>query len=121
MKSAIYFPILRGKEGEIDAIGHLSPYARSRVRPLFDIQKPRSPAKSSLEQFLADTAREIASAWGTTRPNSSIFDVTDPNQNVAQAIGTLMQLLKSPTAGIAERRFDCPMTHSWIPVAFKIN
>lgn len=152
MKSAIYFPILRGKEGEIDAIGHLSPYARLRVRPLFDIQKPRSPAKSSIEQFLADKAREIASAWGTTRPlfidfrrygpartpqpgftppNTSLSVVgnsgykpsrlPDLNQNVAQAIGTLMQLLTSPNAGIVERRFDCPMRHSWIPVAFKIS
>lgn len=83
MKSAIYFPILRGKEGEIDAIGHLSPYARLRVRPLFDIQKPRSPAKSSIEQFLADKAREIASAWGTTRPLFIDFRRYGPDENTA--------------------------------------
>jgi hypothetical protein len=33
MRAALYFPILRGKQGEINAISHLSPLARSGLTP----------------------------------------------------------------------------------------
>ena len=45
MKSAIYFPILRAKRGEISAIGHLSAEARTRIRPTLDIPKPKAKNK----------------------------------------------------------------------------
>lgn len=68
MYSASYFPILRAKPGEIAAIGQLSPLARVRIRPIFDIPVPQKNAERSLTEHLAETVRGIKLAWGTKRP-----------------------------------------------------
>jgi hypothetical protein len=61
MKSALYFPNLRGKPDEIKALGHLSPL----VRPMIDLPKPKSDSTTSIDQFLLDKSTGVASSWGT--------------------------------------------------------
>lgn len=68
MRSALYFPNLRGKRGEISALGHLSPFARTRLRPLIDLPKPKADAKQPIEDRLAEMASSIALNWGTVYP-----------------------------------------------------
>jgi len=68
MRSALYFPNLRGKRGEISALGHLSPFARTGVRPFIDLPKPKVDAKQSIEAFLSETASSLALNWGTSYP-----------------------------------------------------
>jgi hypothetical protein len=64
MHDVNYFPILRAKSGEINAVGHLSPVTRSRMRPLFDFPVYQDNEKRSLTEYLAETTREIRIAWG---------------------------------------------------------
>ena len=68
MDDALYFPIHRAKKGELTAAAHLSPYARCRVRPVFEIQVPDAAASLSLEEYLAEQAAALCDAWGTSHP-----------------------------------------------------
>lgn len=68
MYSALYYPILRAKQGEIESLGHLSPRARSRVRPFIDIPRQKTNDNRSLEQYLADTLTSIKQSHGTSSP-----------------------------------------------------
>lgn len=61
----IYFPILMGRLGEIDAAGRLSPRARSRSQIMFDPILPRKGG--SLEVHLTSIAQAIARTWGTSQ------------------------------------------------------
>lgn len=63
---AIYFPILLAKNGEIDALGQLSPGARYRTRPLFDITRPK-PGKS-LAAHVCGIVQGLAKSWGISSP-----------------------------------------------------
>lgn len=63
-----YCPILRAKQGEIQALGALSPRARNRIRPLVDIQKQKSEDSKDLLQYLCNTVRSLVPTWGTGRP-----------------------------------------------------
>lgn len=56
MRSAIYFPILRAKRGELIGLGHLSPLARTWIRPLLDIPKLPAKRKDPIEYYLSDLA-----------------------------------------------------------------
>ena len=66
MYSAIYFPILRGKEGERLAVAHLSPETRMRIRPMFDLSLPDDD--DALEQHLMLAADDFVLAWGVGLP-----------------------------------------------------
>lgn len=65
MDAAIYFPIHRAKKGEIVATGHLSPHARARVRPIFDVQKQNVKDGRKIEEYFNDLAEDIVQSWGT--------------------------------------------------------
>ncbi len=83
MQSAIYFPILRAKQGEISAIAHLSPEARTRIRPTFDIPKRKAKSKASIENHLSGIASELAKNWGTALPLFVDFLQYGPDEKVA--------------------------------------
>src|ERR1700675_2180676 len=51
-----YLPILRARWGAFQAIGELSPIARSRLTPLFDVPVPTSKNGKTLETYLAERA-----------------------------------------------------------------
>lgn len=56
MNGALYFPIHRAKAGEITGVGHLSPRTRTRVRPIFEVQKQREDDDTLLEDHLSGVA-----------------------------------------------------------------
>lgn len=62
-----YLPVLRAKKGEFRAVHSLSPSARSRLVPLFDVPVPVLRNGKTLESYLAERAKGIHSAW-PTRP-----------------------------------------------------
>lgn len=68
MYDALYFPIHRAKKGEIIGAGHLSPKARTRVRPTFEVQKPDDDSDESLEEYLARVAKDLSDAWDHRLP-----------------------------------------------------
>ncbi len=61
----IYFPILRAKTGEKDALGWFSPGGRLLTRPMLDFPELTPKNRALLEQFLAENIRDIATSWGT--------------------------------------------------------
>lgn len=68
MDAAIYFPILRGKHGEIDALGHLSPLAKTRIRPVVDVPPKKSADIRNLDTYIAEFLMSIKTAYGTLYP-----------------------------------------------------
>jgi len=80
MEQAIYFPILRARQGEIKATGHLSPKAKTRIRPIFDILKPKPDTKNSIESYLLDQSYEHQKNWGVTTPICFDFSRYAPDE-----------------------------------------
>lgn len=80
MQGAIYFPILRGKQGEIAGMARLSPYARSRTRPTFDIPLSNSDAEEPIEFRLCELASTFAKSWGTLLPICFDFSAFGPEE-----------------------------------------
>jgi len=68
MHSAIYFPTHQSKFGEMIGTGHLSPVARTRIRPTFNITRPGADDDDPVEYHLADLAHKFAKIWGTSFP-----------------------------------------------------
>ena len=74
----IYIPILKAKQGEFNALAHLSERASSQIIPWFDIPKLSDKnrekfekfSKPPIQSFLNDIAFNIASAWS----GKPIFD-----------------------------------------------
>src|SRR5262245_46567814 len=67
MAGPVYFPILRAKAGEIDAIGRLAPRTQSLVRPVLDFPKQKKKDSRPLADYLAEKVWEIKLAWGTSK------------------------------------------------------
>lgn len=67
-RTACYFPIVPNREGEITAVGHLSPNARARIRPIYEIDLPHGANSAELENHVAEAARKISEVWGTRHP-----------------------------------------------------
>jgi T4 beta protein len=69
MKGAYcYLPILKAREGSFSAIRSLSPAARSRLSPLFDIPKPRVGHAKDDAGYLLKKVNGIVSCWPSERP-----------------------------------------------------
>jgi hypothetical protein len=111
MKSALYFPILRGKRGEITALGHLSPVARAWMRPTIDLPKPGLASKLSFEDFLSDIGAALARNWGNAYPVFVDFSQYGPDETTSNGIHP------------AEYFFDLARQHGvkGIPVAGPIS
>ncbi|MEO1147713.1 MAG: hypothetical protein AAFY26_19190 [Cyanobacteria bacterium J06638_22] len=67
----IYAPILRGKEGEIRALGFLAPKTQNLIRPMLDI--PAYEA-ADLPARLCHLVDQIGRTWGTA--HSLLFDMS---------------------------------------------
>ena len=63
-----YLPILRARWGAFQAVGELSPIARSRLMPLFDVPVPTPKNGKTLETYLTERAKGIHQCWGPLRP-----------------------------------------------------
>ena len=62
-----YLPILPARGGAFRAVSWLSPTARSRLIPMFDIPDPVLGQGETLESHLAKRAKGIHDAWGSSR------------------------------------------------------
>lgn len=82
MHTAIYFPTHHSKLGEINAVGHLSPHARTRIRPTFGITKPRADNDDPIEYHLSDLATDFARSWGTALPIFFDFPRYGPDERI---------------------------------------
>jgi len=67
LQSALYLPMIRGREGEINAIHRLSPLARARIALIVDLPTKEIGPAASLDQYVSSFVSEIAAAWGTSR------------------------------------------------------
>ena len=67
-RTAAYFPIVPNRAGEIEAVGHLSPFARTRTRIIFQIDRPAEPDPLVFERHISRAAQRISRVWGTTLP-----------------------------------------------------
>ena len=83
MHSALYFPVLRAKQGEIDGLAHISPWCRSRARPLVDIPLQKDNDSRTLEQYLAETLGAVTRSHGTGSPLYVDLSQYGPNVSVA--------------------------------------
>lgn len=63
-----YLPILRAKAGEFSAVSWVSPQARSRLTPLFDVSVPSAREAADIDTYLADRAEGIYQSCGPTWP-----------------------------------------------------
>jgi hypothetical protein len=68
-----YLPIFPARDGHFLAVDALSPLARSRLTPLFDVPAPKQG--KTLEGYLASRADGIHRCWETGR--SIYVDVHD--------------------------------------------
>lgn len=63
-----YLPILPARFGAFRAVGALSPVARSRLTPMFDVRTVVLKGNQTLHAYLADRARGIHECWEQGRP-----------------------------------------------------
>lgn len=64
MDAPVYFPLLRAKPGEIEALGRLSPLAKRLTLPILDLPKLPSP-NDSLTNFACARFCDTKQSWGT--------------------------------------------------------
>lgn len=67
-RSACYYPVVPNREGEIQAVGHLSPHARSRMRIVFEIDRPNDIGTANIEKQVSEATKKIIKAWGSKFP-----------------------------------------------------
>jgi hypothetical protein len=82
MTSNLYMPVLRAKEGEIQALGYLSHHARSRIKPLIDIPTPNLNDSQSLSGYLGEKVNSLADSWGVDQALLIDLPRFDPNSRV---------------------------------------
>jgi len=68
MPSALYYPVIRGRQGEISALHHLSPAARARIAPLVDLPTGAADDPRPLDDFVGGFIAGLTPAWGTEYP-----------------------------------------------------
>lgn len=68
MASALYYPVIRGRKGEISALHHLSPSARARTAPLVDLPTGAVDDPRPLDDFVGGFIAALTPAWGTAYP-----------------------------------------------------
>jgi hypothetical protein len=95
MPSALYYPVIRGRQGEISALHHLSPTARARIAPLVDLPTGSADDPRPLDDFVGGFIAGLTPAWGTAYP--IYIDLTRYHPEQTDRTGR----------HIAEHLFDC--------------
>jgi hypothetical protein len=68
MNAALYFPFIRGRDGELQALSLLSPVARARMTPVVDMPTPKESASLSADIQINSFVSRVVRAWGTQYP-----------------------------------------------------
>lgn len=66
--SYCYLPILPARFGAFRAVGALSPIARARLTPMFDVRSVVLKAGDTLDSYLMKRATGISTCWDSERP-----------------------------------------------------
>ena len=82
MADPIYFPILRAKAGEIDALGHLAPKTRSLTRPMLDFPLQKKNDARPLAYYFGEKIQEIKKSWGTSNDIYLDFSRYEPDKKL---------------------------------------
>lgn len=118
MRSAsyCYLPILRARDGAFQAVSTLSPKARSRLTPIFDVPAPVLKEGKTLDDYLNKRVDGIHKCWERERPvYIDVHDInpdlrtSDGRQPITYLIDTLRQYgsIAIPVTGaLAERGKD---------------
>lgn len=80
MTSALYYPTIRGRQGELSALHHLSPSARAVIAPLVDLPTSVASDPEALEEFVGSFVANLTPAWGTAYPIYIDLTRYDPGQ-----------------------------------------
>lgn len=59
-----YVPILRAKQGELQALAQLHFNVKGRTTPLLEVQPIEDPGRKTPEQHFANLANDLATKWG---------------------------------------------------------
>ena len=62
-----YLPILTARDGAFRAVSTLSPLARSRLTPLFDVPAPVLKEGKTLDAYLTERANGMHRCWDAGR------------------------------------------------------
>jgi hypothetical protein len=82
MANPVYFPILRAKAGEIDAIGRLAPNTRSLTRPMLDFPLQKKNDARPLADYFGEKIQEIKKSWGTSNEIYLDFSRYEPDKKL---------------------------------------
>lgn len=119
-RSYYYLPILRAKTGEFSAVATLSPLARSRITPMFDVPVQGIADEPTLEAYLQRSAEGVFNAWGTARPvyiDAHDLPHEDGGSPHISAIARLLELLRMrgvraiPVTGTTPDRGESYLAH----------
>lgn len=66
--SALYYPIIRGRLGELTALHYLSPTVRTKIAPLVDLPTIASDDSRTLEERVGLFIAGLTPAWGIADP-----------------------------------------------------
>ena len=99
MKAAYcYLPILPARWGQFRAVGRLSPTARSRLTPLFDVHVPVLKKGQKLETYLVGRVDGMYRCWEADRPlyvDVYNFPLDMRTESGARPIAYLLNLMRS--------------------------
>lgn len=71
---ALYYPIIRGRLGELTALHYLSPAVRAKIAPLIDLPTIDSDDPKALEEHVGHFIASLTPAWGVA--NSIYIDLS---------------------------------------------
>ena len=66
--SYCYLPLLKARDGQFKAVGTVSPTARSRFAPLFDVEPPNARQAANTKGYLEKKVHGIKLCWVPDRP-----------------------------------------------------
>lgn len=82
MSLAHFSPVLRAKQGEIEAIGRLSNAAKAVTQPVLDLPRARDDAPERVAEHIAEVLRSVRDSWGTAAPLYLDFSRYEPDARV---------------------------------------
>jgi hypothetical protein len=94
-----YVPILKGKAGELKALGTLSSPDKKRLTPLFEVTEPdwdydADTPKKTIDEHLAKLPEQIARRWGTTSRIFVDLGIIDPADTMASGSHPVSHLFR---------------------------
>jgi hypothetical protein len=107
MKDAIYFPILRGRRGEIHAVAGLRSSTKVVVRPMFDV--PNTDEEGEPAVTLSGVTMDLAKTWGTRLPLYLDLSRHEPDERVGESAAVVHLFNCARQAGLLAIPVSAPV------------